>query len=75
MGGPESGTACDYTVLSPICLAPLPDDTSFSTGACLGVPAITAHYAVFSDGEVKDPSVFRARGHESHRHRELTGHG
>ncbi|WP_127520039.1 NADPH:quinone reductase [Mesorhizobium sp. Z1-4] len=56
-GGPESGTACEYTVVPPTCLAPLPDEASFSTGACLGVPAITAHYAVFSDGPVKDKLV------------------
>ena len=56
-GGPESGTACDYTLLPPTCLAPLPDNTPYSTGACLGVPAITAHYAVFSDGPVNDKIV------------------
>ncbi|MBO6900281.1 MAG: NADPH:quinone reductase [Rhizobiaceae bacterium] len=56
-GGPESGTACEYTVVPPSCLAPLPDEASFSTGACLGVPAITAHYAVFSDGPVKGKLV------------------
>ncbi len=32
---------------------PLPDNTSFAEGACLGIPAMTAHRSVFSDGPVE----------------------
>ncbi len=50
--GPEVGTAADWAALPTGCIAALPETASFETGACLGVPAITAHYAVFSDGPV-----------------------
>ncbi len=30
---------------------PLPEGVSFEAGACLGVPAITAHYAPFVAGD------------------------
>jgi NADPH2:quinone reductase len=36
---------------------PLPQPASFDVGACLGVPACTAHRAVFADGPVEGPSV------------------
>ena len=51
--GPEVGTAADWAALPTGCIAALPETASFETGACLGVPAITAHYAVFSDGPVE----------------------
>ena len=56
-GGPEAGTAADFTVVPLACVAPLPDAASFAVGACLGVPAITAYYAVFSDGPVEGKYV------------------
>jgi NADPH2:quinone reductase len=31
----------------------LPDTTDFDAGACLGIPALTAHRAVFADGPVR----------------------
>ena len=36
---------------------PLPDGIGFEAGACLGVPAITAHYALFSDGGIAGQTV------------------
>ncbi len=38
--------------------SPLPNEVSFGEGACLGVPAMTAHRAVFSAGSVEGKTVF-----------------
>ncbi len=54
---PECGTAAEYAALPLPFVVPLPDNVSFETGACLGVPACTAHYAVFSDGDVDGKTV------------------
>lgn len=54
---PECGTAAEYAALPLALVVPLPDNISFETGACLGVPACTAHYAVFSDGDVEGKTV------------------
>lgn len=54
---PECGTAAEYAALPLPFVVPLPDNVSFETGACLGVPACTAHYAVFSDGEIAGKTV------------------
>ena len=40
------GTAAEYIVLPAGQAAPLPDNTSFEAGACLGIPAMTAVHAV-----------------------------
>ena len=41
---------------------PLPDAASFDLGASLGVPAVTAHFCVFSDGPVTGQTVLVAGG-------------
>lgn len=46
------GTAAEYIVLPAELAVPLPDNISFEEGACLGVPAFTAHRAVFAEGPV-----------------------
>ena len=51
------GTAADHCVVSAANAVPLPDSASFDVGACLGVPACTAHRAVFADGPVAGQSV------------------
>ncbi|MCR9138198.1 MAG: NADPH:quinone reductase [Alphaproteobacteria bacterium] len=56
-GGPEAGTAAEYAALPLSSIAHLPEAASFAVGACLGIPAITAHYAVFSDGPVVRQTV------------------
>jgi NADPH2:quinone reductase len=54
------GTAAQFTVL-PDALAPvLPDGVSQDVGACLGIPGITAHRAVFADGPVAGRTVLVA---------------
>lgn len=56
-GSPECGTAAEYAALPLPFVVPLPDNVSFETGACLGVPACTAHYAVFADGSVEGQTI------------------
>ena len=47
-----SGTAAQLTVVPEGQAVDLPDDVSDDAGACLGIPGITAHRAVFADGPV-----------------------
>ena len=35
----------------------LPDNAGFEVGACLGIPAMTAHRCVFSDGDVTGQTI------------------
>lgn len=60
--GRPSGTAAEFTVLPSEQAVTLPDNTSFAEGACLGVPAMTAHYCVFADGAVSGKTVLVAGG-------------
>ncbi|WP_093754038.1 NADPH:quinone reductase [Streptomyces sp. DvalAA-19] len=46
------GTAAHYTVVPADLAVPLPDHVTDEVGACLGIPGITAHRAVFADGPV-----------------------
>jgi NADPH2:quinone reductase len=46
------GTAAQLTVVRADQAVDLPDDVSDDLGACLGIPGITAHRAVFGDGPV-----------------------
>lgn len=56
--GLEYGTAAEWLAVPVANLAVLPDAADFATGACLGVPAITAHFAVFADGPVAGKTLF-----------------
>jgi len=47
------GTAAEYVAISSNCAPRLMEDAGFDTGACLGIPAMTAHRAVFADGDVE----------------------
>jgi NADPH:quinone reductase-like Zn-dependent oxidoreductase len=51
------GTAAAYVAISSNCAPRLPDKAGFDIGACLGIPAMTAHRAVFADGEVEDKTL------------------
>jgi NADPH2:quinone reductase len=51
------GTAAQLTVVPTEQAVELPDEVSDETGACLGIPGITAHRAVFSDGPVSGRTV------------------
>lgn len=51
------GTAAEYVALDAARAVQLPDNTSFEVGACLGIPAMTAHRCVFADGDVAGQSI------------------
>src|SRR3954451_7050652 len=51
------GTAAQVTVVPAELAVDLPDDVSDEIGACLGIPGITAHRAVFGDGSVAGATV------------------
>ncbi|MEN9773798.1 MAG: hypothetical protein RL322_868 [Pseudomonadota bacterium] len=51
------GTAAQYTVVPAHKAVRLPDPVSFEAGACLGIPAMTAHRCVFADGSVQGQIV------------------
>ena len=42
------GTAAEYVAIDSARAPELPDNASFEVGACLGIPAMTAHRAVFA---------------------------
>ncbi|MDV6284525.1 NADPH:quinone reductase [Rhodococcus jostii] len=51
------GTAAQFTVVPAGQAVPLPETVGDDVGACLGIPGITAHRAVFGDGPVRDSTV------------------
>ena len=51
------GTAAQLTCVPEPQAVPLPDDVPDEIGACLGIPGITAHRAVFSDGAVAGKTI------------------
>jgi NADPH2:quinone reductase len=51
------GTAAQLTVVPAQQAIDLPDGVSDEVGACLGIPGITAHRAVFADGPVDGMTV------------------
>jgi NADPH:quinone reductase len=60
--GRRWGTAAEWTVVPERQAVLLPDGASFDLGASLGVPALTAHYCLFSDGPVTGQTVLVAGG-------------
>jgi len=51
------GTAAEYVALESSRAVPLPDNVDFEVGACLGIPAMTAHRCVFADGDVNGLTI------------------
>lgn len=51
------GTAAEYCVVENHQAPPLPASVSFVVGAALGVPALTAHAALFMDGPLAEGST------------------
>jgi NADPH:quinone reductase len=51
------GTAAQLTVVPADQAVVLPSDVSDEIGACLGIPGMTAHRAVFGDGPVEGTTV------------------
>jgi NADPH:quinone reductase len=60
--GRRWGTAAQWSVLPARQAVLLPDGVSAELGACLGVPALTAHRALFADGPVDGKNVLVAGG-------------
>lgn len=60
--GSSWGTAAQWSILPERQAVPLPDGASAELGASLGVPAMTAHRALFADGPVDGKSVLVAGG-------------
>ena len=56
------GTAAEWTILPARQAVALPGGVSFELGASLGVPAMTAHVCLFSDGPVNGQVVLVAGG-------------
>ena len=56
------GTAATYVAVPSAQAVPLPDGVSFEAGACLGIPATTAHRCVFADGPVRGQTVLVTGG-------------
>lgn len=56
------GTCADYIALAANRALPLPDNSSFAEGACLGVPAMTAYHAVTMNGSIQGKSVMVTGG-------------
>jgi NADPH:quinone reductase len=51
------GTAGESTVVPNALAVDLPDSVTDQVGACLGIPGITAHRAVFADGPVAGQTI------------------
>ncbi|KIC39979.1 zinc-binding dehydrogenase [Ruegeria sp. ANG-R] len=56
------GTGAEYIALPSEQAVHLPDTTSFAEGACFGIPAMTAWYALYRDGPITDKTVLVTGG-------------
>jgi NADPH:quinone reductase len=56
------GTAAEHIALPAAQAVRLPDSIGFAEGACLGIPAMTAHRCVFADGPVAGRTVLVTGG-------------
>ena len=55
--GKFDGTSAEFVVVDEKRVAHLPDNISFEIGASLGIPAMTAHRALFSYGDIKGLNI------------------
>lgn len=60
--GRRLGTAAQYIALDQRRAVELPGNSSFEIGACMGIPAMTAHRCVFADGEVDGQTILVTGG-------------
>jgi NADPH2:quinone reductase len=56
------GTAAHFIAIEATRAPDLPEEVSFEVGACLGIPAMTAHRCVFADGDVSGQIVLVTGG-------------
>ena len=57
-----NGSAAEYVALPGAQAVRLPAPVTFEVGACLGIPALTAHHAVHGGGEVRGTTILVAGG-------------
>jgi len=55
--GRPFGTCAEYTTVPEHKAVPLPDAVDFEVGACMGIPAMTAHRCVLADGPINGKTV------------------
>lgn len=60
--GRAGGTAAQFTAVPSHKAVRLPDGVGFDAGACMGIPAMTAHRCVFADGPVTGRNVLVTGG-------------
>lgn len=60
--GRPFGTAAEFVVVPSDRAVRLPDNTDFASGACLGVPAMTAHRCLFADGSIEGQTILVTGG-------------
>ena len=60
--GRRFGSAAEYVAIDGSRAPRLPDNTSLEVGACLGIPAMTAHRCVFADGDVAAQTILVTGG-------------
>jgi len=60
--GRAHGTCAEQMALPSSQAIAMPENVSFETAACLGIPAATAYYGVFSDGSVEDQTILITGG-------------
>jgi NADPH:quinone reductase-like Zn-dependent oxidoreductase len=56
------GTAANYVAIDASRAPRLAEAASFEVGACMGIPAMTAHRSVFADGDVSGQTVLVTGG-------------
>lgn len=56
------GTVAEYIALPSFQAPHLPDGVPYEAGACLGIPAMTAHRCVFADGPVTGQTILVTGG-------------
>lgn len=60
--GRAFGTAAEYIALPEAQAVPLPDSASYAEGACLGIPALTAHRCLLADGAIAGQDILVTGG-------------
>ena len=58
----SSGTAAEYITIRADHAIALPEAVDLISGACLGIPAVTAHRALFADGPISGLTVLVTGG-------------
>lgn len=60
--GRPMGTSAEFCALPAHLAVPMADGVPFDAGACLGIPALTAHRCLFADGSVDGKTILVTGG-------------